>query len=97
MVCCSSQIVLSEFPGNNSEDESADDHSHWYMSRWGVDWMSVADGSKDLIEEFDHLSPLPHESLGKGVNIRSDPKLYESISALFALVKGKMGNENAKL
>ena len=58
MVCCSSQIFLAEFPGNNTEDESSDDHSHWYMSRWGVDWMGVADGSKDLIEEFDHvLSP----------------------------------------
>jgi hypothetical protein len=55
------------------------------MSGWGVDWMSVANGSKDLIEKFDHLSPLPHESLGKGVNMSSDL----SISALFALVKGK--------
>jgi hypothetical protein len=55
--------------------------------------MSVANGSKDLIEEFDHLSPLPHESLGKGVNMRSDL----SISALFALVKGKMENEIANL
>ena len=58
MVCCASQIFLAEFQENNTEDESADDQSHWYMSRWGVDWMSVANSSKNLIEEIDHVLPL---------------------------------------
>jgi hypothetical protein len=41
------------------------------MSGWGVDWMSVANGSKNLVEELDHAfypyfnkTPSPEAHLG---------------------------------
>jgi hypothetical protein len=56
VVGSSSQNRLSELPGNNPKYESSNNHSHGNMSGWGVDWMGVANGSKNLVEKLDHAS-----------------------------------------
>jgi hypothetical protein len=60
------------------------------MSRWGVDWMGVANGSKDFVEEVDHVCPLSQEFIDERADMSLDPKLLQSILALFALVKDQM-------
>ncbi len=44
------------------------------MGCWGMDRMGVTDGSKNFVEEFDHVAPLPRESLGELIDDRQDLK-----------------------